>query len=274
MSSLSISDTQSDDEYEVEKILNHRKWGKRTKYLVKWKNYDSSENTWEPEENLAGAQNALVEYWDSVNPKPVVKKEKKVEKIEKNENIPQKTDSQKPTQKADLPNLQQKTDSPSLQQKIDSSNQPQKTDLPKPTQKVDSPKPTQKACLPKPEEKTDLPNIQQKIDLPKPVQKNDSPKPTQAPVPVVMQQPNVQPPKESTETEKKENPQKDCFIILGARFVNGQIIWAIQKGDKTIEMTNEDLKTEYAEKLLAYYEDSIEFFEPIPVKVDNTCSFI
>ena len=46
----------SDDEYEVEAILDTRKKkikGAVREYLIKWKGYDNEEdNTWEPEENL------------------------------------------------------------------------------------------------------------------------------------------------------------------------------------------------------------------------------
>ncbi|KAJ9515330.1 hypothetical protein QJQ45_006553 [Haematococcus lacustris] len=44
-------------QYEVERIVNHRhvRAGKAKEYLVKWKGYDDSDNTWEPASNLANA---------------------------------------------------------------------------------------------------------------------------------------------------------------------------------------------------------------------------
>merc|ERR1711909_268371 len=47
----------SDEEYEVEKILEKRvKKGGQIEYLVKWKNYDDpDDNTWEPADNLKEA---------------------------------------------------------------------------------------------------------------------------------------------------------------------------------------------------------------------------
>ncbi|PHZ10072.1 uncharacterized protein RHIMIDRAFT_42331 [Rhizopus microsporus ATCC 52813] len=39
------------EEYEVEKIVNHRIAGrakKRIEYFIKWKGYSSKDNTWEP----------------------------------------------------------------------------------------------------------------------------------------------------------------------------------------------------------------------------------
>ena len=61
----SSSSDVPENEYEVEKVLNHKQIGNRMKYYVKWKGYDSSENTWEPESNLQNAQEKILEYWNS-----------------------------------------------------------------------------------------------------------------------------------------------------------------------------------------------------------------
>lgn len=41
-----------DDLYEVEAICNHRSRRGAYEYEIKWKNYDSHQNTWEPVEHL------------------------------------------------------------------------------------------------------------------------------------------------------------------------------------------------------------------------------
>jgi hypothetical protein len=62
--------TEEDNEFEVEKILDHRKrphsWSNidyvDMEYLIKWKGYPTSDNTWEPEDNLANCKQMLQAY--------------------------------------------------------------------------------------------------------------------------------------------------------------------------------------------------------------------
>ena len=51
-----------ENEYKVEAILAHRKRGRQMQYLVKWRGYDPSNNTWEPEKNLSNADEILSQY--------------------------------------------------------------------------------------------------------------------------------------------------------------------------------------------------------------------
>jgi hypothetical protein len=55
---------EEENEFEVEKILKRRSdQGRHQEFLVKWKGYPTSENTWEPEENLINCQQKLEDYW-------------------------------------------------------------------------------------------------------------------------------------------------------------------------------------------------------------------
>ena len=51
------------DEYEVERIMNHRKTKDGYKYFVLWKGYPIKDSTWEPQENLKHSKAILDEYW-------------------------------------------------------------------------------------------------------------------------------------------------------------------------------------------------------------------
>ena len=58
----------SDDSYEIEKIMDHRRntttgeW----EFLVKWKGYDHRQNTWEPESHFDNS-NTIRQYWEDVH---------------------------------------------------------------------------------------------------------------------------------------------------------------------------------------------------------------
>mgnify|MGYP002717984364 FL=1 len=52
----------TEQEYEVERILDHRRISGKSHYLVKWEGYDTSENTWEPIENLTGCHRLVEQY--------------------------------------------------------------------------------------------------------------------------------------------------------------------------------------------------------------------
>ncbi|KAJ3576605.1 hypothetical protein NP233_g306 [Leucocoprinus birnbaumii] len=53
-----------DDEehYEVEAIVKHKRIRNKLHFLIKWKGYPSSENTWEPETNIDGVAKMLKTY--------------------------------------------------------------------------------------------------------------------------------------------------------------------------------------------------------------------
>ena len=49
-------------EYEIERILQEKQGDQKTEFLIKWKNYDISETTWEPKANLKNAQTTLKQF--------------------------------------------------------------------------------------------------------------------------------------------------------------------------------------------------------------------
>ena len=52
-------------EYEVEAILRHRinrRRNNKLEYLIRWKNFDQSEDSWEPSENLTNAREIVLAY--------------------------------------------------------------------------------------------------------------------------------------------------------------------------------------------------------------------
>lgn len=51
-----------EEEYEVEAILGHRRSGRGYRYLIRWKDMSSEEDSWEPVIHLKNAQELLNEY--------------------------------------------------------------------------------------------------------------------------------------------------------------------------------------------------------------------
>ena len=58
------SDSRS-EEFEVESILDKRIIHGKIQYRVKWKNYQESEATWEPEENLTNCKTLIDKFQNS-----------------------------------------------------------------------------------------------------------------------------------------------------------------------------------------------------------------
>jgi hypothetical protein len=53
-----------EEEYEVEDIIDARLWRNQKQYLIKWKDYPESENSWEPLKNVEHSQDAITNFHD------------------------------------------------------------------------------------------------------------------------------------------------------------------------------------------------------------------
>ncbi|GAB5361575.1 hypothetical protein AAMO2058_000724700 [Amorphochlora amoebiformis] len=71
---------QEDDLFEVEKILSVKKSRKKTSYLVKWKGYNETYNTWEPRSSFQDGFDAMLRTYKSTTPSAKAKKKPRTRK--------------------------------------------------------------------------------------------------------------------------------------------------------------------------------------------------
>ena len=59
------SDSSDDKSFEVEKIVDHKNYGKnKIEYLVRWKGYSSSSDPWVKEEDF-DTKDIIKKYWEA-----------------------------------------------------------------------------------------------------------------------------------------------------------------------------------------------------------------
>jgi hypothetical protein len=81
---MSDSDKSSNEEYEVEQILEKRTMAGKVQYLIKWKGWSAKDATWEPTANLSNVNHLVEEYESSLKKKTkVVSEEKELKKKSK-----------------------------------------------------------------------------------------------------------------------------------------------------------------------------------------------
>lgn len=64
---------EAKDYFEVEKILKKRLFKGNTEYLVKWKDFEQAQATWETPKNLTAVQDLIEEFEDGLKPKQIIK---------------------------------------------------------------------------------------------------------------------------------------------------------------------------------------------------------
>lgn len=70
-----LNEDSEDQEWEIEGILEHRENDDGTReFLVKWRGYPDTQNSWEPEEYLENAKEAKESYLKRVAKKKPTKK--------------------------------------------------------------------------------------------------------------------------------------------------------------------------------------------------------
>ena len=57
-----IIDIDTNEEFEVEDILDKRTIRRKTEYLIKWKGYPLHDATWEPIDHLGNAKDAIQHF--------------------------------------------------------------------------------------------------------------------------------------------------------------------------------------------------------------------
>ena len=55
-------ESECEPDFNVESIVDSKKEGRKTLYLVKWEGFDDTDNTWEPASNIPKNNLALVEF--------------------------------------------------------------------------------------------------------------------------------------------------------------------------------------------------------------------
>jgi hypothetical protein len=69
-----------------ERILDHRKKGRKNEYLVKWEGYGHENNSWEPESSFDNCRVEITKYWTSVqNAAPPIESNRSIQRVEKSE---------------------------------------------------------------------------------------------------------------------------------------------------------------------------------------------
>lgn len=76
-----MADDDSDQQFEIEKVIKRRKKGGKFEYFVKWKGFGDDDNSWEPANNLADCQRLMQACDAAIAEKAGPKKTKKIKPV-------------------------------------------------------------------------------------------------------------------------------------------------------------------------------------------------
>ena len=60
---LPLTIINEEEEYKVEEVRKHRKWGQEIQFSVYWKGYEDEHDQWIAETGLSHAKEVIEDYW-------------------------------------------------------------------------------------------------------------------------------------------------------------------------------------------------------------------
>ena len=229
-----MDSSDSDEEsYEVEKIVKSRSVNGRTEYFVKWKNYPSTQNTWEPIENLANAMQLVDEFLEKEKQTNLNKKRSDHSSSKGLTELPKKAE-EKSTKQTPPKDKQKEVSSPVKEIKKNEESKKTETKSPQPS-KTQETKP----------KKTETKETHKSEQTAK---KSESTKTK-----------DVQEVKKKSETPKKVLPKKKCHVLGVQKCANGKLIYAIKLDSNKYKATNKQMKRYFMSDLIKFYEENLYF---------------
>jgi hypothetical protein len=83
-----------EEEFKIEGILKHKIKSRKTHFLIRWKNCPTTEDSWEPEQNVTHTQDAVREYWARIEQHNRRRKQRETDQKESPPSRPDKAPSQ------------------------------------------------------------------------------------------------------------------------------------------------------------------------------------